>query len=143
MGIRGTATVPPPPPLLFLLVVVLLPLARCVDVEPGGQVSAPGGLDPGTLATATATTTTTNQVGLPSAKSRQGARHANKFPTCPHTRVAPKLTEAEAAAAGDDSDRGDQRAADVKFLIAAVAGLYKVEPQLTQLESTWFPNPFT
>ena len=79
---------------LFVSVVILLPFTRAVE-EP-------------------------NQIGLPSAKSRQATRHDDKFPTCPETRVDPELTDEEAAAVGTDHDRGDQRTADVKYLIAAI-----------------------
>lgn len=105
MGIRAK-NVAAPQPLLSLLVVVLLPLtARSVDVQPDRALDG----------------TTTNQVGLPSARSRQGARFANKYPACPDERVDPKLTDAEAAAViDDDGDPSAQRSADVKYLIAAV-----------------------
>ena len=108
--------------LLFLSVVILLPFtARSVDVEPDGSDGDGGdGGDGAGAVAAVAGAGDTNQVGLPSAKSRQAARHADKFPVCPETRVDPKLTDAEAAAVGTDSDRGDQRTADVKYLIAAV-----------------------
>lgn len=116
---------------LLLSVVLLLSLtARSVDVVRGGAraaaAAARGEWNTNINTKIDAKTDIgTNRVRLPSAKSRQAARHhhhADKFPICPEAaqRVDPELTDGEAAAVGTDSDRDDQRTADVKHLIAAV-----------------------